>query len=85
MALGSVAWAQLYRAAAALGLNVPRPRPRFGHRAEATLLQEASVSTEGNVPVVGSYHPSQQNTFTGRLTESMFDSVWKRARELADG
>lgn len=85
VALGSVAWAQLYRAAAALGLTVPRPRPRFGHLAEATLLDGPSTSQGGNVPVLGSYHPSQQNTFTGRLTEPMFDSVWTRALELADG
>lgn len=84
VALGSVAWAQLYRAATALGLEVTRPRPRFGHLAQAMLLDEASVAAEGNVPVVGSYHPSQQNTFTGRLTEPMFDSVWSLARELAD-
>jgi len=84
VALGGVAWTQLYRAAVALGLPVPRPRPRFGHRAEATLLDAASAPAGGNVPIIGSYHPSQQNTFTGRLTEPMFDSVWRRARELAD-
>ena len=85
VALGNFAWNQLYRASAALDLHVPRPRPRFGHRAEAPLLAEASDPVRGTVPVIGSYHPSQQNTFTGRLTESMFDSVWTRARELADG
>jgi uracil-DNA glycosylase len=36
------------------------------------------------VTVVASYHPSQQNTFTGKLTESMFDTIWSRARELVD-
>ena len=52
----------------------PRPRPRFGHGAE--LLGERYV-------LLGCYHPSQQNTFTGRLTEAMIDEVLARARELA--
>ena len=56
------------------GLPVPRPRPKFSHGVEVGV---------GEVTVLGSYHPSQQNTFTGKLTESMFDSVWERARSLA--
>jgi uracil-DNA glycosylase family 4 len=85
VALGGFAWAQVFRSAAALGHRVPRPRPRFGHGAETWLLDGEQEEGGGNVPVLGSYHPSQQNTFTGRLTESMFDAVWARARELADG
>ena len=69
VALGGFAWAS------ALRVLVPRPRPspRFGHGVEA------KVST---VTLLGCYHPSQQNTFTGKLTEPMLDAVFARAREL---
>nr|WP_221242902.1 uracil-DNA glycosylase [Conexibacter arvalis] len=72
--LGSFAWDAALRLRAALGDPAPRPRPRFGHGAE--LLGERFA-------LVGCYHPSQQNTFTGRLTEPMIDAVFLRARELA--
>ena len=56
-----------------MGDPAPRPRPRFGHGAEAP----------GRWTLLGSYHPSQQNTFTGKLTVEMQDAVLRRARELA--
>jgi uracil-DNA glycosylase family 4 len=73
VALGSFGWDGLLRAARGVGAEVPRPRPRFGHGAEAEV---------GRWRLIGCYHPSQQNTFTGRLTEPMIDAVFARARQL---
>ena len=67
--LGSFAWD-----AAARLLQI-RPKPRFGHAVEYTA---------DTITLLGSYHPSQQNTFTGKLTEPMMDAVFIRARELAE-
>ena len=72
--LGAYAWDAAFRAIAATTGDDPRPRPRFGHGAEATI---------GRYAVLGSYHPSQQNTFTGRLTPPMLRDVLSRARALA--
>jgi uracil-DNA glycosylase family 4 len=74
VALGSLAYAQTLRIFTDRGLSVPRPRPRFGHGVEV-------VVTDGP-DVLASYHPSQQNTFTGTLTEQMFDSIWARAKAM---
>ena len=71
VALGGIAFAEVLRMLDAAGVVVPRPRPRFGHGVE--------VPTPGPL-VVASYHPSQQNTFTGRLTAEMFDAVFAAAR-----
>jgi uracil-DNA glycosylase family 4 len=74
VALGSFAWDGALRALRRLDQEVPSPKPRFGHGAEAAV---------GSYRLVGCYHPSQQNTFTGRLTEEMLDRLFARARELA--
>ncbi len=74
VALGGFAWDGTLRALGELGAESPRPKPRFGHGAEADI---------GGWKLIGCYHPSQQNTFTGRLTESMLDAVLTRARELS--
>jgi uracil-DNA glycosylase family 4 len=73
VALGSYSWDGVLRAAGDLGLKAPA-RPVFGHLAEARI---------GSYALLGSYHPSQQNTFTGRLTPPMLDAVMERARDLA--
>jgi uracil-DNA glycosylase len=69
--LGAYAWD------AACRLLSLRPKPRFGHGAEH--------ETDGGPVLLGSFHPSQQNTFTGKLTEEMMDAVFLRARALAPG
>jgi len=75
VALGSIAYVQTLRVLGARGIEIPKPRPRFGHAVEVPL--------DADLTLLCSYHPSQQNTFTGRLTEEMFDRVWDRARILA--
>ena len=73
--LGQIAWDGALRALASLGHPV-RPRPTFGHGAEVLV---------GPYHLVGCFHPSQQNTFTGKLTEDMLDAVLDRVRTLAIG
>ena len=72
--LGSFAWDGTLLALRAGGFEVPRPKPRFGHLAEAQV---------GPYALLGSYHPSQQNTFTGKLTVEMLDAAFARAKELS--
>jgi uracil-DNA glycosylase family 4 len=72
--LGAFAWDAALRILGALGHERIRPRPRFGHGAEAV---------SGGLTLLGCFHPSQQNTFTGRLTEDMLDAIFDRARELS--
>jgi uracil-DNA glycosylase family 4 len=72
--LGAFGWASLWPALRTLGVKVPSPRPAFAHGAEVALPP---------LTVLGCYHVSQQNTFTGRLTEPMLDAVFARAVALA--
>jgi len=70
--LGGFAWDAALRLRAAAGLTNPRPRPRFGH--------DVLLDAGDRLPLLGCFHPSQQNTFTGRLTAPMMDAVFARAR-----
>ena len=74
--LGQIAYHSLWRHLARTGVDLPRPRPRFGHGHEVAL---------GATTIVMSYHVSQQNTFTGRLTEPMLDQVFSTALSLCEG
>ncbi len=83
VALGKVAWDAALRRARALAPEAfPKPVPAFGHGAEATLTLRRGGP---GLTLLGSYHPSQQNTQTGRLTRSMFAKVVRRACRLAEG
>lgn len=73
LALGKIAWDAGLALLARQGVEIPRPRPKFGHGASVAL---------GPITLVGSYHVSQQNTFTGTLTEKMFDEVLRHCIHL---
>jgi len=97
--LGGFAWQAAWPMLRSAGFTVPRPRPKFGHGAEVTLAASAGTGAQvaaagaggqvagagpgGPVLVLGCYHPSQQNTFTGRVTPAMLDEVFGRASRLA--
>ena len=74
VALGKIGWDAYLRARRAMGSGVPRPLPRFGH--------EATAEMPDGITLLGSFHPSQQNTFTGKLTRPMLQSVFDRARQI---
>jgi uracil-DNA glycosylase family 4 len=72
--LGKIAFDSFLTVYREIGNEIPRPRPKFGHG--------ASFILPNNVKLLCSYHPSQQNTFTGKLTRPMFDAVFKQAKEF---
>ncbi len=74
LCLGGFAWQAALQLLAAAGEPLPRPRPRFGH---------GVLWDGGRWPLLGCFHPSQQNTFTGRMTPAMLDATLARARELS--
>jgi len=92
--LGGFACQAMWPVFRSAGFELPRPRPAFGHGAEARLRPAARGTGAGLGPaghrgpdrelvLVGCYHPSQQNTFTGRVTPAMIDAVFRRASALA--
>ncbi len=74
VALGKIAFDSFLKAYHEIGGSVPKPRPKFGHGA---LTQIAD-----SLLLIGSYHPSQQNTFTGKLTREMFEGVFRKTKEV---
>jgi uracil-DNA glycosylase len=78
--LGGYAWQAMWPVLRHCGFVVPRPRPAFGHGAEVELR---GPGEPGEVLLIGCYHPSQQNTFTGRVTPPMLDAIFARARAYA--
>jgi uracil-DNA glycosylase family 4 len=94
--LGGFAWQAIWPVLGRRGFTLPRPRPAFGHGAEVRLEnprtqpphvpypQPQTPQTPGEVLLIGCYHPSQQNTFTGRVTPAMLDAIFIRARALAN-
>ena len=79
LTLGKLAWDSTAVALKELGYEVPSPRPQFGHGAEFIVKDANGVKRK----VIGSYHPSQQNTFTGKLTVKMLDAVVASAKKFA--
>jgi uracil-DNA glycosylase family 4 len=77
VALGGFAWQAVWPALKDAGYDLPRPRPPFGHGAEVEISRDGTP-----VRLLGCYHPSQQNTFTGRVTAEMLDQVFTRANVL---
>ncbi len=76
--LGAFGWAAALRALREAGYAVPKPLPKFAHGHEVVLDGE-----HGSITLLGCYHPSQHNTFTGRLTPDMLDGIFTRAQQLA--
>jgi len=76
VALGKIAFDSFLKAHRENGGTIPKPRPQFGHGSVAELRD--------GLTLLGSYHPSQQNTFTGKLTREMFSSVFEKARRILE-
>jgi uracil-DNA glycosylase family 4 len=78
VALGSFAWSAIIKTLRALDHQIPSPTPKFGHEESFTYVGADGIKRL----VLGSYHPSQQNTFTGKLTEPMLNAVFKKAKSF---
>ena len=78
VALGSFAWSAIIRSLRELNHRIATPTPKFGHGESFTWVGPDGIKRS----VIGSYHPSQQNTFTGKLTEPMLNSIFKKAKSF---
>ena len=76
LALGKIAFDAYLGTCSTQAVPLPSPRPRFGHESVHVL--------DGGITLVGSYHPSQHNTLTGRLTHEMFDGVFRKVKQVLD-
>jgi len=76
--LGKFGYDVLLNALQSAGATIPKPRPKFGHAVEHPIQ-----TPQGTITVIGCFHPSQQNTFTGKLTAQMLDAVLARAKSIA--
>ncbi|NIO10182.1 MAG: uracil-DNA glycosylase, partial [Deltaproteobacteria bacterium] len=74
IALGKIAFDSFLKAHTKIGATIPKPRPKFGHGARAQL--------DDNLTLMASFHPSQQNTFTGKLTQEMFHEIFAEAKKI---
>ena len=81
--LGAFAWQAMWPVLRDTGFAVPRPRPAFGHGAEVRLVRTGAG--QDGILLIGCYHPSQQNTFTGRVTPDMLDAIFRRAQQGTAG
>ena len=79
--LGGFAWQAIWPVLGQCGFAVPRPRQAFGHGTEVRLK---NPQAPGELLLIGCYHPSQQNTFTGRVTPAMLDAIFARAGAYAE-
>jgi uracil-DNA glycosylase len=80
--LGGFAWQSAWSMLRSAGFELPRPRPAFGHGVQARLAVPGGPGAR-QLLLIGCYHPSQQNTFTGRVTPAMLDDVFQRAAVAA--
>ena len=78
LALGAFGWRCALDMIRAGGGQVPRPQPKFGHARDCD-----GAGRPGDIVLLGCYHPSQQNTFTGKLTPAMLDDIFAEAKEMA--
>ena len=78
IALGNLAWTSIFATLTELGEDLPRPRPKFGHGERTIFIGNDGIKRI----IIASYHPSQQNTFTGKLTQDQLNLIMKDAAEF---